>query len=114
MDRWALEPFPVLQPEVPPRPYRFYQALMEGYEGESVEELLPLREAIADAFSVLTDYELYVMDASHYRGLSVRAIGRELGRSKSSVFRARQRAVRKLADHLRDDPTVRGYLDGRS
>lgn len=113
MDRWALEPFPVLQPEIPPRPYRFYEALMQGYDGESVEELLPLREAIHNAFDVLTEYEAYVMDASHYRGLSVRAIGKELGRSKSSVFRARQRAVGKLADHLKNDPTVKGYLNGR-
>lgn len=112
-DRWALEPFPVLQPEVPPRPYRYYEALMQGYDGNSVEELLPLREAVTKAFDVLTDYECYVLDATHYRGLSVRAIGKELGRSKSSVFRARQRGFEKLRNALRDDPSVRGYLDGR-
>lgn len=113
MDRWALEPFPVLQPEIPPRPYRFYEALMQGYDGESVEELLPLREAIVDAFDILSDYEAYVIDATHYRGLSVRAIGKELGRSKSSVFRARQRGFTKLANALKNDPAVRGYLNGR-
>lgn len=113
MERWALEPFPTLQPEVPPRPYRFYEGLMQNYEGDSVEELLPLREAITQAFDLLTDYECYVLDASHYRGLSVRAIGRELGRSKSSVFRARQRGFAKLAVALRDNPAVRGFLDGR-
>jgi len=110
-ERWALEPFPTLQPEVPPRPYRFYEALMQGYEGESVEELLPLREAIVGAFDVLSEYEAYVVDASHFRGLSVRAIGRELGRSKSSVFRARQRAFRKLANALVDNPLVRERLN---
>jgi len=108
-ERWAMEPFPTLQPEVPPRPYRFYEALMQGYEGESIEELLPLREAITNAFEVLTDYEAYVVDATHYRGLSVRAIGKELGRSKSSIFRARQRAFRKLAEALNDHPAVRHY-----
>ena len=108
-----MEPFPVLQHEIPKKPYHFYQALMEDYDGSSVEELLPLRERITAAFDQLTDYEAYVMDRTVYQNLSVRAIGRELGRSKSSVFRARQRAVRKLADTLRHDPLVRGYLNDR-
>lgn len=108
-ERWALEPFPTLQPEVPPRPYTVWQKLVEGYDGDSEEELLPLRRVIDEAFEVLTDYEVYVVNASQ-RGLSVRAIGRDLGRSKSSVFRARQRAYRKLADKLASDPLVQGWL----
>jgi len=110
-ERWAYEPFPTLQPEVLPRPYRYYEGLMQDAEELSVEEMLPLREAIADAFEELTDYESYVVDASIYRGLSVRAIGRELGRSKSSVFRARQRGYRKLASALLH---YKGYLNDRT
>lgn len=112
-ERWAMEPFPTLQPEVYPRPYGYYEGLMQNYDGETVEELYPLRLAVIDALDSLTDYETYVFEASHYRGMSVRAIGRELGRSKSSVFRARQRAVAKLQARLRDNPTVRGYLSER-
>lgn len=107
-ERWAMEPFPTLQPEVPPRPYSMYQAMMEGYDGDSFQELLPLWDAIIDAFSVLTDFEAYVVAASQ-NGLSVRAIGRDLGTSKSSVFRARQRAYKKLADELAEHPLVKEY-----
>lgn len=105
-----MEPFPTLQPEVMPRPYGFFEALMQGYEGNSVEEMLPLRESIARAFDVLDEYERYVFDASHYRGLSVRSIAREINRSKSSVYRARQRGLKKLAAKLIEDPLVREWL----
>ena len=87
-----------------------YGALMSCAPGEEPEqsmlELFALKEAIADAFEVLTEEEAWVFNAVISEGLSYRTIGRQLNASKSSVFRTKKRAVRKLQHALKDHPAV--------
>jgi DNA-binding NarL/FixJ family response regulator len=68
-------------------------------------ELFALKEAIADAFEVLTEEETWVFNGVN-EGLSYRTIARQLNASKSSVFRTKKRAVRKLQHALQNHPAV--------
>lgn len=75
-------------------------------EQQSQIELLGLKEAIGAAFAVLTEEETWVFDSIVIEGLSYRSVGRQLNTSKSSVFRTKQRAVRKLRMALENHPAV--------
>lgn len=92
------------------RPDTPMEALMSAAPGDveqqSQMELLALKEAIADAFAVLTAEETWVFDAVVIEGLSYRTVGRQLNTSKSSVFRTKNRAVRKLRMQLKNHPAV--------
>jgi RNA polymerase sigma factor (sigma-70 family) len=86
-----------------------YGALMSCAPGDEPEqsqvELFALKEAIADAFEVLTEEEAWVFNGVN-EGLSYRTIARQLNASKSSVFRTKKRAVRKLQQALQNHPAV--------
>jgi RNA polymerase sigma factor (sigma-70 family) len=86
-----------------------YGALMSCAPGDEPEqsqvELFALKEAIADAFEVLTEEETWVFNGVN-EGLSYRTIARQLNASKSSVFRTKKRAVRKLQHALQNHPAV--------
>ena len=86
-----------------------YGALMSCAPGDEPEqsqvELFALKEAIADAFEVLTEEEAWVFNGVN-EGLSYRTIARQLNASKSSVFRTKKRAVRKLQQTLQNHPAV--------
>ena len=87
-------------------------ACAPGEEPEqSMLELFALKEAIADAFDVLTEEEVWVFNAVVSEGLSYRTIGRQLNASKSSVFRTKKRAVRKLQHALKNHPVVIAQLE---
>lgn len=92
------------------RPATPMEALMSAAPGDEEQqsqiELLALKEAIADAFTVLTQEETWVFDAVCIEGLSYRTVGRQLNTSKSSVFRTKNRAVRKLRLQLENHPAV--------
>lgn len=92
-----------------------YEALMSCAPGDEPEqsqvELLPLKEAIADAFEVLTEEEAWVFNSAVIEGNSYRTIARQLNASKSSIFRTKKRAARKLAWALRDHPEVTAQLE---
>ena len=77
---------------------------------QSVVELIPLKEILADAVDTLTDTEILVFDAVVIEGLSLRAVGRDMGTSKSSVHRTKQRAMDKLRERLQHEPTVIAQL----
>lgn len=92
------------------RPDTPLEALMSCAPGDVEEqsqmELLALKEAIGQAFEVLTDEETWVFDAVVIEGLSYRAVARQLNTSKSSIFRTKQRATRKLRMALENHPAV--------
>lgn len=97
------------------RPMTEMQALMEAAPGcevqASVEEGLELRDVITDAIdSVLTPRERFVFDALVVERQSVRQLGRQMSISKTHITRIRDAAIRKLAAHLRDDPTIKEHL----
>jgi RNA polymerase sigma factor (sigma-70 family) len=88
-------------------PYGALMACAPGDEPEQSQlELFAVKEAIADAFSVLTQEEAWVFDSVVIEGLSYRSIARQLNTSKSSIFRTKKRAVRKLQHALQNHPAV--------
>lgn len=97
------------------RPDTPLEALMSAAPGDveqqSQIELLALKEAIGEAFEVLTAEETWVFDAVVIEGLSYRTVGRQLNTSKSSVFRTKNRAVRKLRMALENHPAVINQLN---
>lgn len=78
---------------------------------QSQVELFPVKEAIADAFDVLTEEEAWVFNGVVSEGLSYRTLARQLNASKSSIFRTKKRATRKLVWALRDHPEVTAQLE---
>lgn len=99
------------------RPDTPFEALMTASPWSAVEhssiEGLALREIISDAFSVLTEEETFVFDGIVIEGLSYRTLARELKTSKSSVFRTKKRAIRKLQMALENDPEIVRQLQTR-
>lgn len=87
-----------------------YEALMSCAPGDEPEqsqlELFAVKEAIADAFDVLTEEEAWVFNGVVSEGLSYRTLARQLNASKSSIFRTKKRAVRKLQQALQNHPAV--------
>lgn len=79
--------------------------------GVTQEELLPLREVIVSSIgAVLSERERRVFDALFIERLPLRAVGNQLGLSKSQVARVRDAATRKLREDLKDHPLVRPLL----
>lgn len=78
------------------------EALPHHEADTSKEETLLLREALCDAFSILNPRERWLFEAIHYRRLSTRAAGAEIGLSKTVAHRVFQRATQKLQDELAD------------
>ena len=78
---------------------------------QSQIEMFPVKEAIADAFDVLTEEEAWVWNGVVHEGLSYRTLARQLNASKSSIFRTKKRATRKLVWALQDHPEVIAQLE---
>lgn len=87
------------------------QALMESMPNtgpeESVIELEPVREAVAEAVDMLTEEEQWVINALYSEQLSMSKVGKQLNVSKTHVFRIRNRALLKLQSLLQSHPTIR-------
>jgi len=82
--------------------------------GPSRLELLSLREIIADAMdSELKPIELWVFNAVYVERKSLRSIGRDLARSKSTVARIRDSARTKLQNELLKNPLIQDYLESQ-
>ena len=94
-----------------------YQALMEtapfDEPAESMlekqERLEPLRRILES--DLLTDRERWVIEAIFWRGRSLAQIGDELGLVKASIFRIRERALKKLEEALVEPPAHISYLE---
>lgn len=82
------------------------EALMQGgahspVDESSLEKHVRL-DALKDALEgdVLTEIQLWVVEAHVYRGLGFRVIAAELGRKKSYIHRVWKAALRRLEIHL--------------
>lgn len=90
----------------PPQPATPLEALMVAAPGDeplesTVEQALRL-EPVRDAIEALPAEQRFIVEAVFWRGLSVRAIGRELGLSRMAVHRRKKSALQTLAVQLRD------------
>ncbi len=95
-------------------PFNIYEALMRSRPHEEAEEaqeeLLPLREVLQDAIDNLGERDRWVIDALVVRRISMRALARELGVTKSTIGRWRDKALRELRGVLASEPLVVGRL----
>lgn len=69
---------------------------------EKQERLEPMRLILES--DVLTERERWVIEAIFWRGRSLAQIGHELGLVKASIFRIRERALKKLEEALVSPP----------
>ena len=97
------------------RPSNEYEALMECapyQEPEThAEQLLALREVLADAIDSLPEREREVFDGVFLRRETLSRLGERLGYSKMHVSRIRDKATSLLRERLADNPLILEYLD---
>lgn len=74
------------------------------------EELLGIREAIADAIDALPERERDVFEAVFIGGETLQSVGDRLGYSKMHVSRIRDDAVLMLREALQVVPVVAAHL----
>lgn len=90
------------------------QALMEaapGYEPvESLEELQPLREAVADCLDALSEHDRYVIDALNTERVTLQELGDRLGVSRMHASRLREQAFGRLKVLMVEHPIIRHRL----
>jgi DNA-directed RNA polymerase sigma subunit (sigma70/sigma32) len=90
------------------------QALMEaapGYEPvESLEELQPLREAVADCIDALEEQDRYVIDAVNSERATLQELGDRLGVSRMHASRLRDQAFTRLRVLMAEHPVIRQRL----
>jgi DNA-directed RNA polymerase sigma subunit (sigma70/sigma32) len=90
------------------------QALMEaapGYEPvESLEELQPLREAVADCIDALEEQDRYVIDAVNSERATLQELGDRLGVSRMHASRLRDQAFTRLRVLMAEHPVIRKRL----
>ena len=68
---------------------------------ESVQELQPLREAVADCIEKLDEQDQFIVNALNSEMISLQKLGERLGVSKPHAWRLRNAAYERLALHLR-------------
>ena len=90
------------------------QALMEaapGYEPvESLEEIQPLREAVADCIDALDEQDRYVIDAVNSERATLQELGDRLGVSRMHASRLRDQAFTRLRVLMAEHPVIRKRL----
>ena len=76
----------------------------------SIEQLQPLKELLAAAVDRLPDEERQVVELIVLGQMSIRQAARTLRKSKSHVWRVRNRALTRLRTELIEHELVREYL----
>jgi DNA-directed RNA polymerase specialized sigma subunit len=76
----------------------------------SVQELQPLREAIAECIEQLDEQDRFIVDAINSEVISLEELGRRLGVSKPHAWRLRNRAYDRLKLILLEHPLIRERL----
>ena len=76
----------------------------------SVEELQPLREAVADCIEKLSAQDQYIVDALNSEVISLEELGRRLGVSKPHAWRLRNAAYERLKLIFLEHPLIRERL----
>lgn len=64
---------------------------------ESVQELQPLREAVASCIEQLSEQDRFIIDAVNSEMVSLEVLGKRLGVSKPHAWRLRNAAYARLA-----------------
>ena len=105
-----LTPFHEVTIRGPRRPETPMEALMQAVPGEeireSVEELQPFREAVADCIEQLNEQDRYIIDAVNTERISLEELGERLGVTKTHAWRLRNSAMENLKKIMVQDPTV--------
>jgi len=90
------------------------QALMEAAPGEepveSLEEIQPLREAVADCLDQLDAQDKFVIDALNSERVSLQELGDRLGVSRMHASRLRDAAFGRLRAVMAEHPVIRKRL----
>lgn len=73
---------------------------------ESVEELQPFREAVANCIDQLNEQDRYIIDAVNTERISLEELGERLGVTKTHAWRLRNSAMENLKKIMVQDPTV--------
>ena len=73
---------------------------------ESVEELQPFREAVADCIEQLNEQDRYIIDAVNTERISLEELGERLGVTKTHAWRLRNSAMENLKKIMVQNPTV--------
>jgi len=93
-----------------PRPETIMEALMLSTDDdieESLEELQPLREAVAACIEQLDAQDKFIVDAVNSEFVSLEELGRRLGVTKTHAWRLRNAAYARLQQHLTIHPVIR-------
>jgi DNA-directed RNA polymerase specialized sigma24 family protein len=105
-----LTPFHEVTIRGPRRPETPMEALMQAVPGEeikeSVEELQPFREAVANCIEQLNEQDRYIIDAVNTERISLEELGERLGVTKTHAWRLRNSAMENLKKIMVQDPTV--------
>ena len=90
------------------------QALMEaapGYEPEeSLQEIQPIREAVADCIEQLDEHDRYVIDAINSERVTLQELGDRLGVSRMHASRLRDAAFGRLMKIMTENSVIRERL----
>ena len=73
---------------------------------ESVEELQPFREAVANCIDQLNEQDRFIIDAVNTEMISLEELGERLGVTKTHAWRLRNSAMDNLKKIMLQDPTV--------
>ena len=105
-----LTPFHEVTIRGPRRPETPMEALMQAAPGEdvreSVIELQPFREAVANCIEQLNEQERFIIDAVNTEMISLEELGERLGVTKTHAWRLRNSAMDSLRKIMLQDPTV--------
>ena len=77
---------------------------------ESVVELQPLREAIAECIEKLSDADRFIIDAINSEVVSLQELGDRLGVSKPHAWRLRNAAYERIKMHMLENTIIRERL----
>jgi DNA-directed RNA polymerase sigma subunit (sigma70/sigma32) len=90
------------------------QALMEAAPGDepeqSLAEIQPLREAVAECIERLGEQDRYVIDAINSERVSLQELGDRLGVSRMHASRLRDAAFDRLRAVMVEHPAIRQRL----
>jgi DNA-directed RNA polymerase specialized sigma24 family protein len=105
-----LTPYHEITIRGPRRPETPLEALMQAAPGEdireSVEELQPFREAVANCIDKLDAQDRFIIDAVNTEMISLEELGKRLGVTKTHAWRLRNSAMDNLRKIMLQDPTV--------
>lgn len=78
---------------------------------ESVQELQPIREAVAQCIEQLSEHDRFIVDAVNSEMISYEELGQRLGVSKPHAWRLKNAAYDKLKYFLMMHPVIRRRIE---